>query len=81
MNQFKNDLKRELRTVSLSSETKQRMVERVKKTARRPKKHVDWQYRFVLATFTVFALGFSYLLWQQETPTNGTQIDMTDKAG
>lgn len=73
MNQFKNDLNRELRTVALSNEKKQLIAKTAKRKTRRPKKYIDWKYRFVLATFTVFALGFSYLLWQTETPINGEQ--------
>lgn len=73
MNQFKEDLNRELQSVSLSNEKKQLITTKAKAKLHSQKKRINWQYRFVLATFTIFAIGFSYLLWQQEDPASKSQ--------
>ena len=73
MNQFKEDLNRELQSVSLSKEKKQLIATKAKAKLHSQKKRINWQYRFVLATFTIFAIGFSYLLWQQEDSASKSQ--------
>lgn len=70
MNQFKQDLQRELQTVSLSTEKKQLIATKAKAKLHNQKRRINWQYRFVLSTFTILAFSFSYLLWQQEDSTN-----------
>ncbi|MCG7336857.1 hypothetical protein MHZ95_16480 [Sporosarcina sp. ACRSM] len=81
MNQFKNDLYHELQSISLSKEQKQRMVLKAKSKAYRQKRRLHWQYRFVLATFTVFALGFGYLLWQQNDFSSKTSNAASPETG
>lgn len=73
MNQFKEDLNRELQPVSLSEEKKQLIATKAKAKLHNHKRHINLQYRFVLAIFTIFAIGFSYLLWQQEGPASKAQ--------
>jgi len=65
MNQFKEEVLKELQDVKLSQNRKQLIAEK----ARRKGKHKaggQWTYRLVLATFTIFVIGFSYLLTQQK---------------
>jgi len=73
MNQFKKDLNRELRSVSLSSDRKQLIAKKAKAKLHNQKKRSNWQYRFVLATFTIFSLGFGYLLWQEDDHVSKSQ--------
>jgi CXXC-20-CXXC protein len=68
MNQFKKELNLELQSISLSKERKQLIATKAKAKLHNHKKRVNWQYRFVLAAFTMLALGFSYLLWQEGEP-------------
>ena len=67
MNQFKKDLNHELQAVVLSQDKKRLIATKakveVKKHSR--KKRINWQYRFVLTTFTLLSLGFGYLLLHQ----------------
>ena len=79
MNQFKEDLNRELQSVSFSKEKKQLIATKAKAKLHSQKKRINWQYRFVLATFTIFAIGFGYLLWQQGDFFNSPQIEPLDK--
>ncbi|MFJ7700625.1 TIGR04104 family putative zinc finger protein [Lysinibacillus fusiformis] len=65
MNQFKEELLKELQDVKFSQNRKQLIAEK----ARRKEKHKvgnQWTYRVVLATFTVLVIGFSYLLTEQK---------------
>jgi CXXC-20-CXXC protein len=73
MNLFKEDLHRELQSVSLSKEKKQLITSKVNAKLHNKKRRINWQYRFVLATFTIFAFGFSYLLWQEGGFTSKSQ--------
>ena len=59
MNQIKKDLEKELRTVTLSDEKKRHILGKMNR-----KKRGDWSYRLVLATFTIFMVGFGFLLLQ-----------------
>jgi len=69
MNQFKEDLNKELQSITLSAKKEKQIISKLKSNLHNEKRRVHWQYRFVLATFTVFALGFSYLLTQQKDST------------
>ena len=53
MNQFKKDLNRELQTMSLSEDKKQLIAKKATVKIQRQKKHIHWQYRFVLTSFTI----------------------------
>jgi CXXC-20-CXXC protein len=66
--------------MSLSKEQKQRIVLKAKSKAHRQKKRLQWRYRFVLATFMVFALGFGYLLWQQNDFSSKTSNAATSES-
>lgn len=66
MNQFKQDLNDELQSISLSEENKKFIAKKATAKMHRQKKHIHWQYRFVLTSFTLLLLSFGYLLWQQE---------------
>lgn len=72
MNQIKKNLQKELQSITLSDEKKGAIVRKIN----REKKHVNrgsWSYRFVLATFTVFMVGFGFLLLQpNDAPTEVT---------
>ena len=68
MTKFKVDLHRELQSLSLSKERKQQISTKAKTNTFRAKRQSEWKYRIVLATCTILALGFSYLLWQQKDP-------------
>ena len=59
MNQIKKDLEKELRTVTLSDEKKRHILGKMNR-----KKGGDWSYRLVLAMFTIFMVGFGFLLLQ-----------------
>ncbi|WP_155590783.1 TIGR04104 family putative zinc finger protein [Lysinibacillus cavernae] len=73
MNQFKEDMLKELQDVKLSQQRKQLIAEKARRTGKR-KSDGQWTYRLVLATFTVFVIGFSYILTQQkEQRTTGHQ--------
>ncbi|MFJ7920879.1 TIGR04104 family putative zinc finger protein [Lysinibacillus fusiformis] len=65
MNQFKEELLKELQDVKFSEKRKQLIAEK----ARRKEKHKvgnQWTYRAVLATFTVLVISFSYLISEQK---------------
>ncbi|PJO42345.1 TIGR04104 family putative zinc finger protein [Lysinibacillus xylanilyticus] len=61
MNQFKEEVLKELRDVSLSDE-KKLMIAQKARSKTKQRRSSPWQYRVVLATFTIFVIGFSYLL-------------------
>lgn len=65
MNQFKEDVLKELQDVKLSQQRKQVIAEKARRKVQR-KAGGQWTYRFVLATFTIFVIGFSYILTQQK---------------
>ena len=73
MNQFKKDLNRELRSISLSSDRKQLIAKKAKAKIHNQNKRSNWQYRLVLATFTIFSLGFGYFLWQEDDHLSKSQ--------
>lgn len=77
MNQFKEDLLKELQDVKLSQQRKQLIADKARRQGQR-KTGGEWTYRLVLATFTVFVIGFSYILTQQkEQRTTGQQAAST----
>ncbi|KUF35638.1 MULTISPECIES: TIGR04104 family putative zinc finger protein [unclassified Lysinibacillus] len=77
MNQFKEDLLKELQDVKLSQKRKQLIADKARRQGQR-KIGGEWTYRLVLATFTVFVIGFSYILTQQkEQRTTGQQAAST----
>lgn len=61
MNQFKEDVLNELRDVKLTDE-KKLMIAQKARSKTKQRRSSPWQYRVVLATFTLFVIGFSYLL-------------------
>ncbi|MEB2282127.1 hypothetical protein LAV73_19430 [Lysinibacillus xylanilyticus] len=61
MNQFKEDVLNELRDVKLTNEKKQAIAQKARSKTKQ-RRSSPWQYRMVLATFTIFVIGFSYLL-------------------
>ncbi|MFT9819992.1 TIGR04104 family putative zinc finger protein [Lysinibacillus sp. NPDC056185] len=61
MNQFKEDVLNELRGVKLTDEKKQAIAQKARSKTKQ-RRSSPWQYRVVLATFTLFVIGFSYLL-------------------
>ncbi|MFE3573552.1 TIGR04104 family putative zinc finger protein [Lysinibacillus sp. NPDC059133] len=61
MNQFKEDVLKELRDVKLTDEKKQAIAQKARSKTKQ-RRSSPWQYRVVLATFTLFVIGFSYLL-------------------
>ncbi|MFJ7183074.1 TIGR04104 family putative zinc finger protein [Lysinibacillus xylanilyticus] len=61
MNQFKEEVLKELRDVSLTDE-KKLMIAQKARSKTKQRRSSPWQYRVVLATFTIFVIGFSYLL-------------------
>ncbi|KOP80289.1 hypothetical protein AMS59_02510 [Lysinibacillus sp. FJAT-14745] len=61
MNQFKEDVLNELRDVKLTDEKKQAIAQKARSKTKQ-RRSSPWQYRVVLATFTIFVIGFSYLL-------------------
>jgi len=71
MNQFKEDVLKELQDVKLSEERKQ-MIAQKARSKRERRKSNPWQYRVVLATFTIFVIGFSYLLSQNKDQHTGS---------
>lgn len=73
MNRFKENLLKELQDVKLSKNRKQIIAGQAQRKVQR-KAGGQWTYRIVLATFTIFVIGFSYLLTQQkEQHTTGHQ--------
>ncbi|MGE7090540.1 TIGR04104 family putative zinc finger protein [Lysinibacillus sp. NPDC048646] len=73
MNQFKEDVLTELQDIKLSAEKKQAIVQKVRGKSK-PRSSSQWQYRIVLATFTVFVLTFTYVLSQgKDDRTAGSQ--------
>ncbi|MCL1699360.1 TIGR04104 family putative zinc finger protein [Lysinibacillus sp. Bpr_S20] len=65
MNQFKEDVLQELQDVKLTDE-KKRMIAQKARSKTKQRRSSPWQYRVVLATFTLFVIGFSYLLSQNK---------------
>ncbi|KOS60139.1 hypothetical protein FJQ98_10670 [Lysinibacillus agricola] len=65
MNQFKEDVLKELRDVKLTDEKKQAIAQKTRSKTKQ-RRSSPWQYRVVLATFTLFVIGFSYLLLQNK---------------
>ncbi|MGE7688454.1 TIGR04104 family putative zinc finger protein [Lysinibacillus sp. NPDC097214] len=65
MNQFKEDVLKELREVKLTDE-KKLMIAQKARSKTKQRRSSPWQYRVVLATFTLFVIGFSYLLSQNK---------------
>ncbi|MGE7945472.1 TIGR04104 family putative zinc finger protein [Lysinibacillus sp. NPDC093688] len=63
MNQFKEDVLKELRDVKLTDDKKQEIAQKARSKTKQ-RRSSPWQYRVVLATFTLFVIGFSYLLSQ-----------------
>ncbi|MFB7159341.1 TIGR04104 family putative zinc finger protein [Lysinibacillus sp. NPDC056232] len=61
MNQFKEDVLNELRDVKLTDE-KKLMIAQKARSKTKQRRSSPWQYRVVLATFTLFVICFSYLL-------------------
>lgn len=77
MNQFKKNLQQELQFISLFEEKKQRTAKIARASVHNQKRRIHLQYRFVLATFTIFVLGFGYLLWQVGEFTSKSQSAAT----
>lgn len=65
MNQFKEDMLKELHEVKLTDEKKQAIAQKARSKTKQ-RRSSPWQYRVVLATFTMLAIGFSYLLSQNK---------------
>lgn len=65
MNQFKEDVLKELQDVKLSQQRKQVIAEKARRKVQR-KAGGQWTYRIVFTAFTIFVIGFSYILTQQE---------------
>lgn len=65
MNQFKEDVLQELQDVKFTDE-KKRMIAQKARSKTKQRRSSPWQYRVVLATFTLFVIGFSYLLLQNK---------------
>lgn len=70
MNQFKEDVLNELRDVKLTDEKKQAIAQKARSKGKR-RSSSPWQYRVVLATFTIFVIGFSYLISQNKAKRTG----------
>ncbi|MGE7693679.1 TIGR04104 family putative zinc finger protein [Lysinibacillus sp. NPDC094177] len=70
MNQFKEDVLNELRDVKLTDEKKQAIAQKARSKGKR-RSSSPWQYRVVLATFTIFVIGFSYLISQNKAQRTG----------
>jgi CXXC-20-CXXC protein len=71
MNQFKEEVLKELQDVKLTEARKQVIAEKARSKSER-RKSSPWQYRVVLATFTIFVIGFSYLLSQNKDKHSGS---------
>jgi len=65
MNQFKEDVLQELRDIKLTDEKKQAIAQKARSKTKQ-RKSSPWQYRVVLATFTMLAISFSFLLSQNK---------------
>lgn len=73
MNQIKKDLQKELQSITLSDEKKQFIVKKAEINKMKHQRGSKWSYRFVLATFTIFMVGFAFLLLQPDrTPKEVT---------
>ncbi|TKI53762.1 hypothetical protein FC756_22285 [Lysinibacillus mangiferihumi] len=73
MNQFKKNVLNELQHVKLSAEKKQQIAQKAR-SRNRQKQNSQRQYRIVLATFTLLAIGFSVLVTlKTEHPTRTMQ--------
>lgn len=77
MNRFKENVLHELQHVKLSEEKKLRIAQKARAKSK-SKSSGQHQYRIVLATFTLLAIGFSALMTQkseqQTTPMQGAAI-------
>lgn len=71
MNQFKDDVLRELQDVKLTDEKKHAIAQKVRRKSI-PGRNGQWQYRIVLATFTLCAIAFSYVFSQDEENQTGS---------
>ncbi|MFJ7886524.1 TIGR04104 family putative zinc finger protein [Lysinibacillus xylanilyticus] len=71
MNQFKEEVLKELRDVSISDE-KKLMIAQKARSKTKQRRSSPWQYRVVLATFAIFVIGFSYLLSQNKVQRTGS---------
>ncbi|MFJ8091083.1 TIGR04104 family putative zinc finger protein [Lysinibacillus sp. NPDC095746] len=79
MNQFKEDVLNELQDVKLTDEKKQAIAQKAyRKTKQR--RSSPWQYRVVLATFTIFVIGFSYLLSHNKKSGNHQAASLQQEA-
>ncbi|MFJ5763757.1 TIGR04104 family putative zinc finger protein [Lysinibacillus sp. NPDC093210] len=67
MNQFKENVLHELQHVKLSEEKKQRIAQKVRAKSKH-RSSSQLQYRIVLATFTLLAIGFSVLVSPKTEP-------------
>ena len=71
MNQFKEEVLKELQEVKLTAEKKQAIAQKARhKSIRRSS---PWQYRVVLTTFTIFVISFSFLILQNKKQPLRTQ--------
>ena len=71
MNQFKEEVLKELREVKLTAEKKQAIAQKARhKSIRRSS---PWQYRVVLTTFTIFVISFVFLLLNKKDQQIGGQ--------
>lgn len=71
MNQFKEEVLKELQDVKLTEARKQVIAEKAR-SKKKQKTSSPWQYRVVLATFTIFVISFSYLLSQNKDQPTGS---------
>ncbi|MFJ7953879.1 TIGR04104 family putative zinc finger protein [Lysinibacillus sp. NPDC096418] len=70
MNRFKEDILQELQDVRLTDEKKHAIAQKARRKGM-PRRSDQWQYRIVLATFTLCAIAFSYLFSQDEENKTG----------
>lgn len=79
MNQFKEDVLNELRDVKLTDEKKQAIAQKAR-SKNKQRRSSPWQYRVVLATFTLFVIGFSYLLSHNENSGSHQAASLQQKS-
>ncbi|MFJ7732614.1 TIGR04104 family putative zinc finger protein [Lysinibacillus sp. NPDC097231] len=72
MNQFKEDVLRELQEVKLTDEKKQAIAQKARRKSTR-RGSSPWQYRAVLTTFIIIVISFSFLLLQNKNQPLKTQ--------
>ncbi|MFJ7736211.1 TIGR04104 family putative zinc finger protein [Lysinibacillus sp. NPDC097287] len=73
MTRFKEDVLRELQDIKLTDQKKREMAQKARMQSK-VRRSGQWQYRIVLATFTICAIGFSYLFSRdEENKTGGNQ--------